>query len=329
MKSITTPCICLLLCYVAVAVPVSAFDMHMMSTRPRPRSVRTIKTSSIAPQSSARRTRIESSSQTSHRPRQPEKQASESGSNNSSNNGSGVTSTLISRLAVAALKRRLAQQSGVKCDVTASSSDLLLKQQVGPVTVRGRGWSSRLGLTCRAIEATVQTCELDVKSIISQQKLILTIPAEGDAMVALDGDDFANFITHPLMRPPKLTEGKGKIIFMKEGVKIDVAAGSIAFYLIHDGERYKCELKRGLDESARAIIDVYPASEFTPADIRDATSTMLTDTVSNFFNEMVFELDGTFLTFRDMMVTDKGGGETVMLKLGILVKKFPSPGLAF
>jgi hypothetical protein len=168
-----------------------------------------------------------------------------------------------------------------------------------------------------------------MKSVISRQKLILTIPAKGDAMVALDGDDFANFITHPLMKPPQVTEGNGKISFVKEGIKVDVSGGSIVFYLIYDGEKYKCELRRGPDESARAIIDVYPASEFTPADIRDASSKLLTDTVSNFFNEMVFELDGTFLTFSDMMVTGKGGGATVMLKLDLLVRKFPSPGLAF
>mmetsp|Transcript_9043 Transcript_9043/g.19379 ORF Transcript_9043/g.19379 Transcript_9043/m.19379 type:complete len:317 (-) Transcript_9043:33-983(-) len=316
MQSITIPRI---LC---LALAVSAFDLQMMSTRPRPRSVRTVGTSSIAPQASAKRTRIDGASQE----QQPQKPTSEI---NSSSNGSGVTSALISRLAVLALKRRLAQQSGVKCDITASSSDLLLKQQVGPVTVRGRGWSSQRGLTCRAIEATVQTCELDMKSVISRQKLILTIPAKGDAMVALDGDDFANFITHPLMKPPQVTEGNGKISFIKEGVKVDMSAGSIVFYLIYDGEKYKCELRRGPDESARAIIDVYPASEFAPADIRDATSKMITNTVSSFFNEMVFELDGTYLTFSDMMVTEKGGGATVMLKLDLLVRKFPSPGLAF
>ena len=87
-----------------------------------------------------------------------------------------LTSSLVSQLAVVALKLRLQDQSGVKCDVTASSSDLLLKGKVGPVTVKGRGWQSRLGLTCRAIEATVDSCDLDIGRVISSQKLVLTTP---------------------------------------------------------------------------------------------------------------------------------------------------------
>ena len=85
----------------------------------------------------------------------------------------GITSNLISNLAVMALKRRLAGQAHVGCDVTASASDILLKGQVGPVTVNGRGWKSRLGLSCRAISATVDKCNLDMGKVVSNQKLVL------------------------------------------------------------------------------------------------------------------------------------------------------------
>ena len=92
---------------------------------------------------------------------------------------SGVTSSLISNLAVVALKLRLKDQSHVSCDVTASSSRIFSSGQVGPVTVRGRSWQSPLGLlTCRAIEATVETCHLDMSRILSQQKLVLTTPGK-------------------------------------------------------------------------------------------------------------------------------------------------------
>ena len=90
----------------------------------------------------------------------------------------GITGGLISNLAIVALKMRLKDQAHVGCDVTASSSDILLKGQVGPVTVKGRGWKSRLGLTCRAIEATVDKCLLDVGRIVSNQKLVLTTPGK-------------------------------------------------------------------------------------------------------------------------------------------------------
>lgn len=90
----------------------------------------------------------------------------------------GITSSLISNLAVVALKMRLKDQTHVGCDVTASSSDVLLKGQVGPVSVKGRGWQSNLGLSCRAIEATVDKCNLDVGRIISNQKLVLNTPGK-------------------------------------------------------------------------------------------------------------------------------------------------------
>lgn len=91
---------------------------------------------------------------------------------------SGITSGLVSQLAVVALKLRLKDQAAVKCDVSASSSDLLLRGRVGPVTVRGRGWQSQLGLSCRAIEATVNTCELDVGKILTLRKLKLLTPGK-------------------------------------------------------------------------------------------------------------------------------------------------------
>ena len=49
------------------------------------------------------------------------------------------------------------------------------------------------------------------------------------------------------------------------------------------------------------------------------------------FNEMVFELDGTFLSFKDMMVTPPamGSSPSVMLALNIRVVTFPSPGVDF
>lgn len=47
---------------------------------------------------------------------------------------------------------------------------------MGPVTVKGRGWRSSLGLTCRAIEATVDECQLDMGRVLANQKLVLTTP---------------------------------------------------------------------------------------------------------------------------------------------------------
>ena len=88
---------------------------------------------------------------------------------------SSITSNLISQLACVALKRRLKDQTHVSCDLTADANQMLLGR-VGPVTVKGRGWKSPLGLTCNAIEATVNECKLDMGRVISNQKLVLTTP---------------------------------------------------------------------------------------------------------------------------------------------------------
>jgi len=241
----------------------------------------------------------------------------------------GLSSNLISQLAVMALKHRLKAHTDVTCDVTSRSSDLLLFGKVGPVTVKGKGWQSGLGLTCRAIEATVDSCELDVARILSQRKLSLIHPAKGRAMVALNSIDFANFITHPLMKPPSSINGSA-ITFLKEGAQIDVKAGAVTFYAKHNGAQWKCALQRSQVEGRRATIQVTPMEPIVD-ETSDVLASQISQVLSNFFNEMVFELDGTFLSFRDMMVTDNKGNAppSVTLALNIVVHKFPSRSLAF
>ncbi|KAG7346439.1 hypothetical protein IV203_005507 [Nitzschia inconspicua] len=245
-----------------------------------------------------------------------------------------VTSTLISNLACMALKRRLKDQTLVTCDLTTDSNSLLMGR-VGPVTVKGRSWRSSLGLTCRAIEATVDECRLDMGRIITKQKLVLTTPAEGCAMVALSAADFGNFITHPLMVPPNppRVEGvpmTGQLEFLKDDVRINAAQASVVFYGTFAGAKWEFTLQRS-QSGKRALITVAFADGQERRSGMDyhQVAQALTDSTSHFFNEMVFELDGTFLSFNDMMVTDKGKEPSVMLSLMITVRKFPSPGLEF
>jgi hypothetical protein len=239
-----------------------------------------------------------------------------------------LSSGLISQLAEIALKLRLAGHTDVSCDVTARPSDLLLHGRVGPVSIRGKGWRSGRGLTCRAIEATVDTCELDVGRIVSQRKLSLNTPAMGRAMIALNSIDFANFITHPLMKPPSLSANEPPISFVKDGTIVDPETDSVVFFAAHEGEQWRCTLTRGSSSGKRAIVKVLPRDHAYLANAHSVCQKMA-DSLSCFFNEMIFELDGTFLSFRDMMVTDKGGTPSVMMALNIEVHKFPSPGLDF
>lgn len=235
------------------------------------------------------------------------------------NVGTGISSGLISSLAEMALKLRLKQQTNVNCIVNSSQQNLF-KGKVGPVTVKGRGWGSQLGLTCQAIEATVDECELDVISVIRNQKLRLQTPAMGQAMVALNPDDFGNFITHPLLKNQQAIE------FSKDGVSMDAAAGTVTFYGNYQNQRWQFILSRNSTDQKAQIKVINISEENILED--DTLTAHLSQVMSDFFNKMVFELDGTYLTFRDMQLTSTKNG-LLMLKLAIKVRKFPSPGLDF
>ena len=253
-----------------------------------------------------------------------------------------ISSNLISQLAVYAIKRRLKEERTVSCDVNFSSSDLLWNGRVGPVTVSGKDWCSYRGLSCRAIEATVEQCELDAKMIISNRKLLLTTPAMGKALVALTAKDFGNFITHPLMKTSSATidrDAESSIDFHKDGTVIDPITSAVCFTCTYLGIRWRCSLQRS-SETKKATVGVLPmedndyvssveSEDDKNESLRLQSSQQLSEYLERFFNEMVFELDGTYLTYRDMMVTDKGGVPSVMIALNIKVRKLPSPGMDF
>jgi hypothetical protein len=239
---------------------------------------------------------------------------------------SDISSSLISQLAVVALKLRLADHQGVFCDVSANPTDLLFHGRAGPITVKGRGWKSGLGLTCRSIEATVSKCELDLRKMLELRKLRLVRPAEGKATIALNGKDFSNFITHPFIRPPVVGEAEARLQFLPDEAVINSQSRTVSFFASYNNRRWRCILSRGSNSRSRAIVDVVPSEELSMVeDERKAISVSLT----NFFNDLVFELDGTYLAFSDMMIPTTASAPSVMLSLNIRVRKFPSAGLEF
>jgi hypothetical protein len=156
-------------------------------------------------------------------------------------------------------------------------------------------------------------------------------------MVALTSADFGNFITHPLMRSPVaptiagLDETERRLQFLKENVLIEPKQGTVTFWGTFAGATWKFTLQRAPSEK-KALVQASPlkANEIAKDEVDiDSLAAALTKSTSQFFNEMVFELDGTFLSFNDMMLTEKGMEPSVMLSLTILVRKFPSSGLEF
>jgi len=210
---------------------------------------------------------------------------------------------------------------------------------------------------------------LDMNAVLKRRKLILLEPAKGVAMIAFNDLDFGNFLDHPLLKAqsPSLSSaavdsfiGSGDkstsvsasdastFVFQKDNITIQNDAsgdGYVTFYGHCMGQRWKCILKRGVSTSTdskgrAASIQVYHNGNIAGnTDTVDGDITSLemelTMIISNFFNELVFELDGTFLSFRDLRfhtTSTKSVGKSksnILFALDITVKKFPSPGLAF
>jgi hypothetical protein len=160
--------------------------------------------------------------------------------------------------------------------------------------------------------------------------------AKGRAIVALSATDFGNFITHPLMVPPIPPRIDGTLPtssvleFLKGNVQINSDHATVTFYGTYAGATWEFTLQRS-PSGKRALITaaLAPLQERCSNVDYDQVATALTESTSQFFNEMVFELDGTYLSFHDMMLTNKGKEPSVMLSLLITVRKFPSPGLEF
>lgn len=156
-------------------------------------------------------------------------------------------------------------------------------------------------------------------------------------MVALSAADFGNFITHPLMVPPSPPRvdginaaAVGNLEFLKDDVRIDISEGKVMFYGTFAGATWEFSLQRSPSGQRALVTASLAEGQERSSDVDyHQVAQALTDSTSHFFNEMVFELDGTFLSFNDMMLTGKGKEPTVMLSLMITVRKFPSPGLEF
>lgn len=151
-------------------------------------------------------------------------------------------------------------------------------------------------------------------------------------MVSLTSQDFGNFLTHPLLKPPQLDESQQSFEFSKDGIRIDPVSKEICFSGIYDNCKWRCVLTKSVEGSSAATIKVTPEQLSVDANetLRQVElSLRLTSALSKFFNELIFELDGTFLSYRDLLVTAKGESPSIILALNITVRKFPSPGLAF
>ena len=112
--------------------------------------------------------------------------------------------------------------------------------------------------------------------------------------------------------------------FLKD-VIIDSKTSSITFSTKFLNSDWKCVLTRSTNE---AMVQVSPSSKInnmTTEEIANTTS-QLSTIVTKYFNSLIFDLEGTFVSYKDMALNGEG---EVILELNILVKKFPSRKLKF
>jgi hypothetical protein len=121
--------------------------------------------------------------------------------------------------------------------------------------------------------------------------------------------------------------------FLKDNIAIDAMRNHVTFYgKSHDGTLYKCILSRSANSGAS--VQVYPSSSTQDTSGNTATrSQELATNLTRFFNQLVLELDGTYLNFHDFRINaSRSSGSdtaTLVLALSIEVHKLPSRGSAF
>jgi len=252
--------------------------------------------------------------------------------------GGGDVGGLLAAVAEVALKSRLRTWTSVTPEVRANVGDVM-QGRVAGVTIRGRGWCSPLGLSCRTLAVAVPGgAGIDVEALFARQRILLRAPAVGDGVVEMDAQDFEAFLAHPGMPSP----GAGLAFRTGQGARceVDPDRGVVRFscVVLADGRTVRCELApapspasangRILPPSVRVVLDGGGGGGSGSAQgAAAADGAGIGDRLGRFFADLVFELDGTFLQFRRLAVAP--GSRTIRLDVSVRVEKFPSPGLEF
>jgi len=226
---------------------------------------------------------------------------------------------VVSRLAERALAhpRVLKRCDAVAVDVDADLARALALGELGSARVRGRGWSSPRDLTCRKIDLVARDVRVDARAAMAMRGVVMTRPARGEARLTLDGDDFTNFLRHPLARRAARDE---TFEFERGDVARDGAGGCLECAVVMR------------DGAARRTVRVRPGERSrvrASAEGDGDGDRALERALETFFERLVLDLDGTELRYRDMTIDARAPAPTVTFELDLCVKRFPSPGLRF
>ena len=248
---------------------------------------------------------------------------------------------LLSGAASFALRSYLVECGSVDVAVDANAGTLLAGT-VSRVDITGTNWRSRKDLTCRSLRMSVGEAVLDPGALVAERLIKLRRPSRGDAEIVFTDADFANFLAHPLVIAAASERGatvSGRALrFARDSnPRAETTTdGAVAFF----GD--VSDANAASAKSARVRYEMRPVGERGKVAV---IATRVTDTieshtentekeneecvdlasaaadVAHFFENLVVDLSGARLSYRNMRVS-RG---VVTLDLDLEVVGFPPP----
>ena len=246
---------------------------------------------------------------------------------------------LLSGAASFALRSYLVECGSVDVAVDANAGTLLAGT-VSRVDITGTNWRSRKDLTCRSLRMSVGEAVLDPNALVAERLIKLRRPSRGDAEIVFTDADFANFLAHPLVTAAASERGatvSGRALrFARDSnPRAETTTdGAVAFFgdVSHENAasaksaRVRYEM-RPLGELGKVAVIATRVTDKIESDTENTENEGYVDLalaaadVAHFFENLVVDLSGARLSYRNMRVS-RG---VVTLDLDLEVVGFPPP----
>lgn len=257
---------------------------------------------------------------------------------------------LLSGAASFALRSYLVECGSVDVAVDANAGTLLAGT-VSRVDITGTNWRSRKDLTCRSLRMSVGEAVLDPGALVAERLIKLRRPSRGDAEIVFTDADFANFLAHPLVtaaasergatvsgralrfardsNPRAETTTDGAVAFfgdVSRETRGDVSLASDANAASAKSARVRYEM-RPVGERGKVAVIATRVTDKIESDTENTENEGYVDLalaaadVAHFFENLVVDLSGARLSYRNMRVS-RG---VVTLDLDLEVVGFPPP----
>lgn len=233
---------------------------------------------------------------------------------------------LLARAAELVLRARLSERDEVRVQVSGGSR--MLSGGVEAVSVHGTRWCTPLRLSCRRIDLSVGRTDVDLPSLVSRQRIVLRRPAEGSASIFFSARDWDNFLAHPQMAvavAARRGRSGAPAVAFGSGTELRPGSdgGAVRFPVRWGDEPLVATLSHGADGSARC--EVEPAAD-------GVGSAAAAAWLGSFFDELLLDLDGCELGYRELAVRAAAGAASqseLALSLSVCVRRFPSLNINF